>query len=100
MNPHSRGAAAAFLCFALLAAVTASAQTGDKYTARLGAVPAQNAAQTALVAGKGAATATLAGNRLTITGTYEGLPAPATAARARPVRRCAWCRWPRSPRRR
>ena len=81
MNPHTRGPAAAFLCFAFLAAVTVSAQSGEKYTARLGAVPAQNAVQTALVAGKGMATATLAGNRLTVNGTFEGLPAPATAAR-------------------
>jgi hypothetical protein len=44
-------------------------------------VPAANAPQQVLVTGKGAATATLAGNRLTIAGTFEGLPATATAAR-------------------
>jgi CHRD domain-containing protein len=81
MNPRTRGPVAAFLCFILLAAVAASAQTGDKYTVRLGMVPAANANQTALVTGKGAATATLAGNRLTINGTFEGLPGSATAAR-------------------
>jgi hypothetical protein len=53
-----------------------TAQTGDKYTVRLGMVPAANGNQTALVTGKGAATATLAGNKLTINGTFEGLPAP------------------------
>jgi len=81
MNPRIRGPVAAFLCFILLAAVAVSAQTGDKYTVSLGAVPAANANQTALVTGKGAATATLAGNRLTINGTFEGLPGAATAAR-------------------
>lgn len=81
MNPRIRGPVAAFLCFILLASVTVSTQTGDKYTARLGMVPAANGAQQALITGKGAATATLAGNRLTINGTFEGLPAAATAAR-------------------
>ena len=81
MNPRIRGPVAAFLCFIFLAAVAVSAQTGDKYTVRLGMVPAANANQTATVTGKGAATATLAGNRLTINGSFEGLPAAATAAR-------------------
>jgi hypothetical protein len=81
MNPRIGGPVAAFLCFSVLTAVAVSAQTGDKYTARLGMVPAANGTQQALVAGKGAATATLAGNRLTINGTFEGLPAAATAAR-------------------
>ena len=80
MNPHVRRRATAFLCFVLLTAAV-SAQTGDKYTVRLGMVPAANGTQQVLVAGKGAATATLAGNKLTVNGTFEGLPAPATAAR-------------------
>src|SRR5688572_20515280 len=81
MVPRFRGPVAAVLCSALLAAVPVSAQTGDKYTVRLGMVPAANATQTALVVGKGSATATLAGGRLTINGSFEGLPAPATVAR-------------------
>lgn len=81
MNPQLRGLAAASFFLILLAAVEVSAQTGDKYTVRLGMVPAANANQQATVTGKGAATATLAGNRLTISGTFEGLPAPATVAR-------------------
>src|SRR5688572_10143309 len=81
MNPHTRGPVAALLALALLTVSAVSAQTGDKYTARLGMVPAQNANQTAMVTGKGMATAVLAGNRLTVNGTFEGLPAPATAAR-------------------
>jgi len=81
MNPHLRGHVAAFFCCVLLAASAASGQTADKYSARLGMVPAANGTQQVLVSGKGAATATLAGNRLTINGTFEGLPAAATAAR-------------------
>jgi hypothetical protein len=81
MNPHTRGPAAALLACALLAVADAGGQTADKYSARLAMVPAQNANQTAMVTGKGIATAVLAGNRLTINGTFEGLPAPATAAR-------------------
>src|SRR4029079_1043248 len=81
MNPYVRGHVAAFFCCVLLAAGAASGQTADKYTARLGMVPAANGTQQALITGKGAATATLAGNRLTISGTFEGLPAAATAAR-------------------
>jgi len=81
MNPRIGGSVAAFLCVIVLAAVAVSAQSGDKYTVRLGMVPAANGPQQALVAGKGAATATLAGTRLTITGTFEGLPSAATAAR-------------------
>ena len=81
MVPRIRGPVAAVLCSALLAAIPVSAQTGDKYAVRLGMVPAANATQTALVVGKGSATATLAGNRLTVNGSFEGLPAPATAAR-------------------
>ena len=81
MNPRLPGRTAAVLFYILLTAVGTNAQTGDKYTARLGMVPAANAAQQANVTGKGAATATLAGTRLTVSGSFEGLPAPATAAR-------------------
>lgn len=81
MNPQIRGRVAASFCFIFLAGFALNAQTGDKYTARLGMVPAANAAQQAMVTGKGTATAVLAGNRLTVNGTFEGLPAPATAAR-------------------
>ncbi len=76
-----RGRTAALVAAALVVAGAVSAQSGDKYTVRLGMVPAANATQQALVTGKGAATAVLAGNRLTINGSFEGLPAPASAAR-------------------
>jgi hypothetical protein len=57
----------------------ASAQN-DTYTARLGWVPT-TAADRPNVTGKGSATATLAGRKLTISGSFEGLAAPATIAR-------------------
>ena len=59
----------------------ATAQTGDKYTARLGWVPIAGPNDRANISGKGSVTATLAGTRLTLSGTFEGLPAPATVAR-------------------
>ena len=57
----------------------ASAQN-DTYTVRLGWVPT-TAADRPNVTGKGSATATLAGRKLTISGSFEGLAAPATIAR-------------------
>jgi hypothetical protein len=57
-----------------------SAQAGDAYTARLGWVPTTPADRPNVI-GTGSATATLAGRRLTIAGTFEGLAAPATVAR-------------------
>jgi hypothetical protein len=74
-------------CFAIAAiafAVTAfparvSAQA-DSYTARLGWVPT-TPTDRPNVTGKGSATATLAGRKLTIAGSFEGLAAPATVAR-------------------
>ena len=57
------------------------AQTGDVYTARLGWVPLAGPNDRQHVSGKGSISATLTGTRLAITGTFEGLPAPATLAR-------------------
>jgi hypothetical protein len=64
-----------------LAAGPALAQAGDKYTARLGWVPIAGPNDRNNVTGKGSVTATLAGTRLTLSGNFEGLPAPATVAR-------------------
>ena len=74
-------------CFTLVAIALAavavpavlSAQT-DTYTARLGWVPTTPTDRPNVI-GKGSATATLAGRKLTIAGTFEGLAAPATVAR-------------------
>jgi hypothetical protein len=65
---------------ALVLPVPVSAQGGDTYTARLGWVPT-TPADRPNVTGKGSATATLAGRKLTIAGSFEGLAAPATIAR-------------------
>ena len=55
-----------------------TAQSGDRYTARLSWVPTAGAER---VSGKGSAAATLSGRALTITGSFEGLGGPATVAR-------------------
>jgi hypothetical protein len=72
-----------FVAVALMvtAVASASAQSGDKYSARLGWVPTAGAADRANVTGRGTASATLSGNTLSITGSFEGLAAPATVAR-------------------
>ena len=51
---------------------------GDKFTARLAWVPTAGADR---VSGKGTASATLTARTLAITGSFEGLGGPATAAR-------------------
>ncbi len=56
-----------------------SAQS-DMYTARLGWVPT-TPNDRPNVTGKGSATATLSGRKLTIAGSFEGLATPATVAR-------------------
>ena len=59
----------------------AAAQAGDKYSARLGWVPTAGPNDRVNVTGRGTATATLSGRKLTITGSFEGLAGPATVAR-------------------
>lgn len=56
------------------------AQGTEKFSARLAWVPISGA-ERAGVAGKGTATATLTGRTLSITGSFDGLVAPATVAR-------------------
>jgi len=60
--------------------VVAAAQGSDAYTARLAWVPTTPQDRPNVI-GKGAASATLAGRKLTISGSFEGLAAPATVAR-------------------
>jgi hypothetical protein len=69
-------AAAAIACIA----IPLTAQSGEKFTARLVWVPISGANR-ADVTGKGSATATLTGTTLAITGSFDGLAAPATVAR-------------------
>jgi len=59
---------------------SASAQGTETYTARLGWVPTTPTDRPNVI-GKGSATATLAGRKLTISGAFDGLAGPATVAR-------------------
>ena len=69
---------AVLACGALLLATQVfAAQGGEVYKARLSVVPLDVAMQ-ANVAGLGQVTATLNGNRLTVTGDASGLKSPAT----------------------
>jgi|SRR5581483_177354 len=61
------------------AVVPLAAQTGKTYKARLAPVPIDVSMQ-ATVAGGGSVTATRAGDKLTISGTFDGLRSPATIA--------------------
>src|SRR4029077_1596395 len=56
------------------------AQSGETFRARLSTVPI-DVTMMSTVAGSGSLTAVLAGKKLTITGTFEGLRSPATIAR-------------------
>ena len=62
-------------------ALPLAAQSGEKFIARLGWVPTAGPNDRANVTGKGSATGTLSGRKLTISGSFEGLAAPATLAR-------------------
>jgi hypothetical protein len=68
-------AATALLSFGL----PVTAQSGKAFRARLSPVPV-DLTMTPTVAGSGAVTAVLTGNKLTISGTFEGLKSPATIA--------------------
>ncbi len=69
----------ALLLAELVCALSLTAQAPETFKARLSPVPVE--AQTrANIAGLGSATATLAGARLSITGSFDGLRSPATAA--------------------
>jgi hypothetical protein len=74
-----RFAAVAIALTAVALPLPLSAQTTETYTARLGWVPTTPADRPNVI-GKGSATATLAGRKLTIAGSFEGLAAPATIA--------------------
>ena len=56
------------------------AQTKTQFRARLSPVPLDVAMQST-IAGSGSVTATLAGNKLSVSGTFAGLKTPATVAR-------------------
>jgi hypothetical protein len=68
------------LALALVLALSLAAQSGETYKARLTAVPADAKTRPNL-AGIGSATGVLSGNKLTITGNFEGLTSAATMAK-------------------
>jgi hypothetical protein len=73
--------AAVLLGIAFLCSVhTLAAQSGETFKARLSTVPI-DVTMMSTVAGSGSLTAVLAGNKLTITGTFQGLRTPATLAK-------------------
>ena len=63
----------------ILMAVSAAAQSPMTFKTRLAPV-ALDAAMRSTIAGEGSATAVLAGTKLTVSGTFEGLKSPATMA--------------------
>jgi hypothetical protein len=68
-------------CLGVLAlAALAASQAPERYKIRLTTVPMDGGMRNT-VAGYGSATATLAGSKLTIAGTFDGLKSPATAAK-------------------
>jgi CHRD domain-containing protein len=81
LRPSHAGIAVAIILAAVVAAASVAAQSGEKYTARLGWVPVAGGPDRTNVTGKGVATAVLSGRKLSITGSFEGLAAPATIAR-------------------
>ena len=78
MKSVRRAAAVVLALGWVLSGQAGTAQSGDKYNARLFWVPTAGAER---VSGKGTASATLSGRSLTITGSFEGLGGPATVAR-------------------
>jgi hypothetical protein len=63
----------------ILSVSAAQAQSARTFKTRLAPVPVPTF--NPAIVGTGSVTATLAGNKLTIAGTFEGLASPATAAR-------------------
>lgn len=70
---------AALAAASLVTVAAQAAQNGNTYQTRLSVVPLDFAMQ-ATIAGQGRVTATLNGNKLTVSGTAEGLRSPATEA--------------------
>lgn len=77
---NQRGCIAALVgAFILLAGCSVIAQNGESFKARLSTVPV-DATMLSTVTGSGSLKAVLAGNKLTITGSFEGLRSPAIRA--------------------
>ena len=66
-------------CVLTMVALGVAAQSEEKFRTRLAPV-AMDIAMRANIAGAGSASATLTGNKVTVTGTFDGLLSPATNA--------------------
>lgn len=71
---------ATLVAIAFIGALISLRASAETFTAELGWVPIGGAERTE-VSGQGAATATLTNTRLSITGSFEGLPAKVTGAK-------------------
>jgi hypothetical protein len=71
---------ATLVAIVFIGALTSLRASAETFTTELGWVPIGGAERTE-VSGQGAATATLTNTRLTITGSFEGLPAKVTGAK-------------------
>lgn len=79
MALHRRFAALGVAALVALMTLPGAAQAPEKFKVRLATVP-MDGGMRATVAGRGTATAVLTGAKLAVTGTFEGLLSPATAA--------------------
>jgi hypothetical protein len=79
MGSKGRIAAAVIGAGVLWLGLSSLAQAQERFQARLTPMPADTTTRD--VTGKGAAAAVLAGSKLSITGSFEGLSTPATVAR-------------------
>ena len=79
MTQHHGWMALVMAATLFLGARVDAAPNGETYKTRLSVVPLDVGMQ-ATVAGQGSVTATLAGSKLSVTGTAEGLRSPATVA--------------------
>jgi CHRD domain-containing protein len=79
MATHRRLIDALVVTLILLAGYSAIAQNGESFKARLSTVPV-DATMLPSVAGSGSLKAVLVGNKLTITGSFQGLRSPAIRA--------------------
>ena len=75
-------AVSAAVVFAVLASGSRAVAQSDSFKARLSPTPVSTVTM-ATVTGSGSATATLAGRRLTVRGTFDGMRSPATIAQLR-----------------
>src|SRR5437867_9287945 len=78
--PALRKCAVILLGALALITISAAAQSEEKFKIRISPVPLDGSMR-ASVAGSGSATATLSGTKLTIAGTFEGMPSAATTAK-------------------